>query len=523
MLSNFSWARALFIANRYKWWLACLALVIIVTTNLAGLMLPVKYKSTVKVKIYEPREYRRGDRGPTVHDRLITIREEVSSDPFVADVAGRLNLDAGIKPHTPEYYQLLDRIKKHIELWTKGSDLISFSYVSTDPKRAQQVVTTVVNKYLAETNRIFENAQQQKISFLEQELERAERNLGQAQQQVVNYMNEHPNEIPEAQGANIKRLEEARSGLIRDTQQINTLRQNLILARQKLTETPKTIEQVTTEQNNQHEQLQARKRDLAMQLQMLLEDFTEEHWKVKEVRSQLKLVEDQLAESKMSERQTVTETLNPNHQALEDRITQMELELDRLRTRVQERRGNISQLEVYIANIPERRLELEKLQDQRRFAAQRVDRLRQDLYQARQISNEMDLGQGPTFEIISSARDDSPPVSPNRTMIFAASLALAAGVVAALVFLLALLDTAVRSVAEARQVLQMPVLGCVQRIITPSEQRRLRRRRLRRALGLGTGLTALLVAAAFVWMFYSEPLLNGLESVRAVISQQLFR
>lgn len=64
---------------------------------------------------------------------------------------------------------------------------------------------------------------------------------------------------------------------------------------------------------------------------------------------------------------------------------------------------------------------------------------------------------------------------------------------AAIILLLTLFDSTVRSVDEARLVLQMPVLGIFQRVTSPTQLRLQRRRRIYQAVGATSVLLLLVV------------------------------
>ena len=80
------------------------------------------------------------------------------------------------------------------------------------------------------------------------------------------------------------------------------------------------------------------------------------------------------------------------------------------------------------------------------------------------------------------------------------------------------MDTAVRTIDEARQLIRMPLLGVMQRIITAQEALRLRRRRRRRIIGLGAGATMLAALVIVSFLFWQEPIKGGVDKISRYLS-----
>jgi hypothetical protein len=135
------------------------------------------------------------------------------------------------------------------------------------------------------------------------------------------------------------------------------------------------------------------------------------------------------------------------------------------------------------------------------------------LQQAKVAGQLEQTGQGPSFEIFDRPQEPEEPVFPNPKRVALASVALGGAAGAALIYLLAVLDTVVRDVSEARLILRMPVLGVMQSIVTAAQARARHRRRVRRIVGWGGGLTLVLIALAVGAMKYHEPLARKMETV----------
>jgi len=170
-------------------------------------------------------------------------------------------------------------------------------------------------------------------------------------------------------------------------------------------------------------------------------------------------------------------------------------------------------------NIPQHQAELDPLQNALDHAKERVEFLEKRLDEAKTTGAIELKGLGPSLTVMDPPRTPQVPVSPNRGKIAALSVVLGLGMGAALIYLLTLFDSALRSVEEARRMLQMPVLGVMQRIVTATEEMRLRRRHRRRVFGLSATLMVMAVLIVISFTFYREPIQHSIESVQKYINQ----
>lgn len=519
MIKGFSLAKFLFMLNRHKFKLAFLGLLIVVAVNAAGFLLPRQYASHAIVRINEART-RVGDMDRTMDERLRTLRQEITSFRFLARVADDLNLDAGMHPTSNAYEQLVSGMSKRIDVRLKNRDYFEVSFKDTDPDKAFAVTENVIKEYVARSGILSESSVGDQVSLIEQELEQAQIELAKAQGKIRDYKSANINEIPEAAAEHRNRLAKLRSDRQESVQKIESLRTGLVMLRARLESTPRDIvsEKTVVTQTEQINELRSQLRQLELQLQLLLNDFTEEHWQVKEVQAQIASLEEQIAMEEENQVETVTTAPNPAYQQLEEQIMLNDLQISQLDALITKMNSDIAELEAYLDRIPQRELELKLLETDLELARSRVTSLRRQHDEAEAAARAVKLGQGPTLEVLEPPRKPTVPVSPNRKLIAAASVLVAGGTVVGLVYLLTLFDTAVRSVNEARAVLQMPVLGVVQRIVSAAEESRRRRRRRRRIIGLGAGAAALIALAA-LGIVYSQQVMEGMERLRGIIGR----
>jgi uncharacterized protein involved in exopolysaccharide biosynthesis len=106
---------------------------------------------------------------------------------------------------------------------------------------------------------------------------------------------------------------------------------------------------------------------------------------------------------------------------------------------------------------------------------------------------------GERFELIDPPLPPETPISPNRKMILATGALLSLALAAGLLWLLESLDTSVRGRADLQQLLGVPALALVPRILTDGDRLEGRRRAW---IATGTAAASLCVAALLVHLLY---------------------
>lgn len=506
-----------------RWWIP-LALLTFIGVNLLGLLLPKKYEAQATVLIHEPKmQTMTGSVGMVlaINDRLDTIREEIVSYEFLKQIAHKENLDAALTQDSPEHEKLIKKMANSIELRVKEKSLFVVSYRADSPELARNITKAIVDLYLERSSKWFEKKTKDNERMIQGQLDNAKLDLKQAQAAVTQYKNLNIKEIPEAQIENLKQLAQVRAEQQSNIAQLNSLRDSLMLAKDKLTKMSQdVVSQTTSEESEEIRQLRNQKQNMELKLNTLLQDFTDDHWSVKEAKSQLKQLEKQIEKLQTGQVEKVTKSPNQVYQGLQDTILKDELEEKKLVTGIAQADKTIQTLESYLLNIPKHQAELDQLDNTRRIAEERVNSMMKYLDQAKITGAIEEQGLGPSFEVKDNPRLPQAPSSPNRMKIAAASAVMGLGAGLALVYLLMMLDAGVHTLEEARNLLQMPVLGIMQRIVASSEEFRKKRRRRRQLVGFGAGLTFLVIAAVIgLTIYYPESIQHSVESIRNLMNR----
>jgi polysaccharide chain length determinant protein (PEP-CTERM system associated) len=519
----FDYRRFLLKMRTAKHWWIPLALVVAVAVNVVGLLRPERYRATALVLIRQPPIPDQRVRDTfRLNDMLQTIRQRIQSFSFLSEIARKLNLDAGIPPNSAEYENLIEGMRRSVSLNTR-TDYFELTYSGFEPNETYNVTDAILKQFIYQSGQYYNEKAQKGVQFLETQLRLAEVEMKHAQDEIRGYKDAHIKEIPEAQAEHMGRLAKRRDEFQMNVAALEASRDGLVRAKQEIFDTPRELTtEVTQSDSPELRQLRAAERQLRMKLEMLIQvnGYTPDHWAVTGVQKELNLIADQITSAGAQIATETTSQPNSHFLNLQKTITDYELKIGELQKHLQQQTAEIATLETYLEAIPKRQDELKTLERNYRTAEDQVEYYRSQHNQALKASIIEAQGMGPSFEIKDPPRVPATPYSPNRAKIAAVGFVLGGGAAFGLLFLLCLFDQSVRSVEEARSVLQMPVLGIVQRIVTPSQialQRAIRRRRL---FGVSATVVLLLVVGVIGYLQFREELLLGVGNLRDLLKQR---
>ena len=523
LLNNFNPSRFMYkFWTTKRWWIP-VTVAVMLAINAMGFLLPEKWASQVTVKVIEPQMSEMTgsmQRSLAPEVRLATIRDEIMTHPFLSEVATLTNLDKGMKPQSDEHIMLIGRMRNAIELRVKGRDLFTVSYRGLTPAEARDVTDQIVKLWMNRTAEFYKNTSRGRTEFLDNELQDAQLKLSESRKAVREFKEQNINSIPETVTDIIMQKDRMRAERMTAQQNLEAYRGAMVLARQRLENIQSEhISETTIHENADLARLQTVKRDMELRLQGLLVNFKEEHWQVKEVKAQLASINEEFALAQADQIETVKRAPNPAYLSLQEEITKTELTIRNIETRIVKLDSDIAKIEDYIANVPAASEELRKLEIDQFYWEERVNYFRNRLQESR-LSMVMELrGLGPTFLPLNPPLLPTSPASPNRNLIFVFSVMMGACAAIAIVYLLTILDGAVRSVEEARRILQMPLLGVMQRIVTATDLVRRRRRRRRHALGWSIGLILIVGCGVVIYHLFEIQIYMGFEHLRNLVGR----
>ncbi len=208
--------------------------------------LPKSYRSSTLILIENqkiPEDYVKGIGGANIEQRLTTIQQQVLSRTFLSRILDEY------KPYETQIRRegvesAIETLRKMIKVetvgtpgtWGKSVEAISISFAHEDPMTAMKVTEKLAALFVEENSRVREQLVTSVSSFLEQELQDAQRLLEVKERAISEFKTRYVTELPEQKEANLRTLDRLQTELNTTTETIHSL-----TARQSLFE--KTLTQ----------------------------------------------------------------------------------------------------------------------------------------------------------------------------------------------------------------------------------------------------------------------------------------
>ncbi|CUS36589.1 putative Lipopolysaccharide biosynthesis protein [Candidatus Nitrospira nitrosa] len=208
--------------------------------------LPKSYRSSTLILIENqkiPEDYVKGIGGANIEQRLTTIQQQVLSRTFLSRILEEYKpYEAQIRREGIE--SAIETLRRMIKVetvgtpstWGKSVEAISISFAHEDPMTAMKVTEKLAALFVEENSRVREQLVTSVSSFLEQELQDAQRLLEVKERAISEFKTRYVTELPEQKEANLRTLDRLQTELNTTTETIHSL-----TARQSLFE--KTLTQ----------------------------------------------------------------------------------------------------------------------------------------------------------------------------------------------------------------------------------------------------------------------------------------
>jgi len=461
--------------------------VTVCTVAVASFVIKPTYMATAQILVKVGRENLYIPTGSDMNPVMVgNIREQINSEieilrsrSLAEDVAASLspktiypNLsdkrNVIVKAIIGEYEprSLVDKavlmLQKNVKVeWIKDSSVIKVSFKHKDPKMAALVVNSLVNFYLDHHLKV--HTAPESYEFFQKQSQILKKELGETEEKLKAFKKLH----------NIRSLTEERSLLLN---QEAALRSSLNQSISQEAETKNRIRQLTQQLAITRERipqgkkvnhnpylintLQAKLVELEIREKELLNKYTKNSRLVKNVREEIRIVKNKLANQEKKQHDTNTYGLNIIYQRLKDELLKNEVELKALEGK-KETQGY--QFEDY-----RKRLEkLNQVEAELNQFKQEVDANRKNYslylnkFEESRISSAMDTEKITNVNLIEPAKTPLEPVSPKVLLNLLLSILLGAFGGFGLAFFIEYLDDSIETIEDVEDCLHLPVLASI--------------------------------------------------------------
>lgn len=405
------------------------------------------------------------------------------SRPNLEKVAHVADLDLTAK--TPDALdQVVEGLRQQTTITEEGRNLFTVAYRDTDRSEATKVVQAFLNVFVDSNVGNSRQDMTTARTFIDQQLVEYSRELDAAEKRIADFKAQNVGYLP-GENNYATKLEAAREDLtttqanIEDTQQQHTALQKQIAS------TPQSVETLSSGPSSfgagplaAGEGGSAIEPNLrVMQLQQKLDDlrqtYTDEYPDVVRLKKELAQAK-QTAHVAAGGPPGGSRVMGPNpvYEQLSLQLVALDTDLAKLQSRVQRDKDEIAKWQVQAKAVPEVSAQLAKLtRDYDVIRKSYEDLLSRS--EAAKIGNDVQTQtQTVKFRVIDPPNTPNVPVAPRRGLFL--SLVLVAGIATgtAFAFVLAQIDDSVKSVADLREFVTVPILGAISMVTVKVRDRR---------------------------------------------------
>lgn len=492
------------IIKRRKWSLFVPAMMISLAGLITAIALPPVYKSSSTILIEEqeiPQDLVMTTVTSFAEQRLQTINQRIMSTTRLLEIIKRFDLykDLREKKTTEEIVQ---KMREDVKLKQISADvvdrrtgrptaaIIAFSLFyegKETPQTVERVANVLASLFLEENLKVRERQTQETYEFLDEEAARVKKELNTIDSELSRFKEEHINELPGLFHVNIQSLENMERNVERLMEELRNLRE-----REGYLET-----QLATLSPFMEDKDRTRLDELRVQLVYLQSRFTDEYPDVIKTKDEIAGLEKRLSGDHDQNKKTVNRPDNPAYVTLSSQLASTRADMESIKIQEREYRARADEYRRRIEASPKVEEAYNALVVDRNNTEAKFNDLLQKSMEAKVAQGLEKEQKGERFTLIDPARLPEKPFKPNRAAILLVGciLGLAAG--AGLTAVREITDQTVRIPEILTVATSFPVLALLPEIVTPSDERARKRRRL-----IWVGSTLAAVAAGVVLFHY---------------------
>ncbi len=359
-----------------------------------------------------------------------------------------------------------------------GTEAFSISfYYRNSPELVMKVVNKLATIFMDENLKVRESQAIGTSEFLESELKKIKEKLEAREKELADYRTAYMGGLPDELETNLRTLDRLQ---LQYSDALNTLRENqnaiAILNGQisRLRELSQnsnvtiqpdgSIVGTPDESSDQHQYDLWKK-----QLDDLLLKYTEKHPEVIKTRKKITSLKEKLEKAKTEKEKVGSEGENSNSASPENEILfQHEFNLKQLEKETQNIKTNLSQIEKKmeihqqrVEDTPQREQELQSIRRDYNNIRESYNSLLARRLEAELAVNMEKKQKGEQFRIVDYAKSPEKPISPDVKKNFMLSLILGLGLGGGIIFLLELLNPAIRTEEQIKEGVGLPILASI--------------------------------------------------------------
>ncbi len=431
--------------------------------------------------------------------QLLRLKQQLTSNESLTRVVRQTDLNTLVASEA-DMGGVVSTLRQRIEITAQPDGMIEIvarSNISSfsngqNARTAAATVQGLIDQFMAQNQSGDGREAGQSLEFLDEEVERRETALREAEQRRVEFERQFIGLLP-GEGSIGQRMSAARAELDNLQQQIAAAQAGVNAMRGQLAATPPNLPGEAGGGGSASGQIAALESQIS---QNLARGWREEHPDIMAARQQIARLRPY---AQTEQRGGTPSANNPSYISLRAMLSEREAQLAASTTRRNQLQSDLAQLTARQSSEPGVAAEQDRLNRDYEVLKQQYDQLLANREQVR-LRGEVATRTSPlNIQVIEPPSVPGTPAAPDRPIFLTAVLILALGAGAAAAFVAAQLQKTFPTQNRLAEVTGLPVLGALSEVVTPPERAQ-RRKRLAWFGGAGAALAgsyALLVLVEF--------------------------
>ena len=506
------------IAWRRKWVIIIPFVAVSIATAIIAYFLPNVFRSEALIAVVPqrvPETYIKSTVTTKPEDRLLSLYQKVESRTYLERAIQEFNLYPRER-RTGIMEDVVQAMRKDIQIETVKGDTFRVSYVNQDPRTAMKVADRLAGWIIDESQSDRTVFAQSTTDFLSTQLEDAKRRLETHEKKLAEYKQAHAGELPTEREANLQVLANTQMQIQALIQQMNQDRDRRYMIEKSIAELsdPKQATSTVTVSGDDPTSVaggtvSAQLEAARAQLRLLELRYTADHPDVGRMKRTIRDLEAKAqAEALQRPLSAGTEQVpsTPEEAQRMARLKSAQVELEMLDRQLASKQAEEKRLRGVSAGYQARVEATSGRESDMTSLMRDYDTLSKN-YQSllsKQEDSKVAAAMesraiGEQFRFLDPARLPERPISPNRPLIDLAGAAAGLAIGLGLVALLEYRDSSFRTDDEIVSVLALPVVAVIPLMLSRSERRQLHRRSM--LVASATAVFVVGAVTAAVWFF----------------------
>jgi len=364
------------------------------------------------------------------------------------------------KPNT--LYEIANELRENISVTPiRNTRLITVTASSADPDMAKLIANTTADVFIKRDISSRRRETTAALDFLSRETKRIEEELRQSEETLKEYKEKEGfSELSEKAKLMVQRLSETESEYQSVKISRGEISNRLKEIRNQIKKVSKTqVSSTYISDNPVVQMLRSQLTNLEIKHAQLSREFSAKDPQIIHINAQIEETKKELQRQVGTVVSGKTETINPLYTELYNKLINYETEINTLKAKEDAIGSLVAEYEKEVSKLPEQELKLARLERNQQVNAELYTMLLQSKNKA-EIESASEIG---TIEVIDPALKPLNPVKPKKKL--NTLLGLISGLVigAAFAFVLEYADKTIKTEDEAKQLLNLPVLGVIPR------------------------------------------------------------